>query len=102
MGAEAARYAGTYSFQAGYRFQFEHAVVSFEGGKCIIYEYNGTVTNFTNQAEGDTGSINLPKSDAYAEEIRYFTDCVKKGAFLDKVKPEELRAVIELLKELQA
>ena len=60
------------------------------------------MTNFTNQAEGDTGSINLPKSDAYAEEIRYFTDCVKKGAFLDKVKPEELRAVIELLKELQA
>lgn len=102
VGAEAAWYAGAYPFQAGYRFQFEHAVVSFEGGKCIIYEDDGTVTNLTNQADGDTGSINLPKSNAYAEEIRYFADCVKKGEFPDKVKPEELRAVIELLKELQA
>ena len=59
-------------------------------------------SNLTNQADGDTGSINLPKSNAYAEEIRYFADCVKKGEFPDKVKPEELRAVIELLKELQA
>ena len=58
------------------------------------------MTSLTGRAEGDTGSINLPKSDAYAAEIRYFADCVKEGTFPDKVKPEELRTVIELLKEL--
>ena len=36
----------------------------------------------TEQATGDTGSINLPKSDAYAEEeIKYFKNCVLSGQF---------------------
>lgn len=48
-------------------------------------------------SEEDTGSINLPKSDAYANEIRYFADCVLSNTFPEKVKPEELTAVIELL-----
>ena len=97
---EAAWYAGAYPFAAKYRFQFEKAVVSYEDGKCVIYEGNGNVMDLTTVAEGDTGSINLPKSDAYASEIRYFTDCVRRGNFPDKVKPEELRAVVAILKGL--
>lgn len=97
---ESAWYASAYPFTARYRFQFEKAVVAFEGGKCMIYEENGSVTDLTVAAEGDTGSINLPKSNAYADEIRYFTDCVENGSFPDKVKPEELGAVIDILKGL--
>lgn len=95
---EAAWYAGAFPFSAKYRFQFEKAVVSFENGKCIIYEDNGNIVDLTVTSEGDTGSINLPKSDAYTEEIRYFTKCVLEGVFPDKVKPEELIAVIDVLK----
>ena len=97
---ESAWYASAYPFTARYRFQFEKAVVAFEGGKCMIYEENGSVTDLTVAAEGDTGSINLPKSNAYADEIQYFTDCVENGSFPDKVKPEELGAVIDILKGL--
>lgn len=97
---EAAWYAAAYPFTSGFRFQFEKAVVSWENGKCMIYEEDGTVTDFSVEAKGDTGDINLPKSDAYAEEIRYFTDCVKKGSFPEKVKEEELRTVIEILQGL--
>ena len=97
---ESAWYASPYPFTARYRFQFEKAVVAFEGGKCMIYEENGSVTDLTVAAEGDTGSINLPKSNAYADEIQYFTDCVENGSFPDKVKPEELGAVIDILKGL--
>lgn len=96
---EASWYAAAFPFMARYRFQFEKAVVLFENGKCTVYEDNGNVTDLTALTEGDTGSINLPKSDAYAEEISYFTDCVRNGVFPDKVRPEELTAVIDILKK---
>lgn len=62
-------------------------------------ENNGSIYSPTEQATGDTGSINLPKSDAYAEEIKYFKNCVLSGQFPDKVKAEELRTVVGLLNE---
>lgn len=98
--AEASWYAGVYPFSASYHFQFEKAVVASEGGKCMIYEDNGNVIDLRAEAKGDTGSINLPRSNAYANEIRYFTDCVLDQSFPDKVKPEELSTVIGILKGL--
>lgn len=97
---ESAWYAGAYPFEARYRFQFEKAVVSFENGKCMIYEENGQITDLTEGATGDTGNINLPKSDAYGNEIRYFTDCVLEKKFPEVVKAEELSAVLEILHNL--
>lgn len=97
---ESAWYAGAYPFAARYRFQFERAVVSFENDKCMIYEDNGQITDLTEGATGDTGAINLPKSDAYGNEIRYFTDCVLEKKFPEVVKAEELSAVLEILHNL--
>lgn len=97
---EASWYAAPYPFTASFRFQFERAILSYEKGQCILYEEDGTVTDLTEAAEGDTGGINLPKSDAYANEIRYFTDCVLENKFPDRVKPEELSQVIQILNSL--
>ena len=95
--AECSWYAGSYPFGAGFRFQFEKAVVEYAGGKFMIYHGDGTVEDLTDIPEGDTGKINLPKSNAYADEIRYFTDCVKEDRFPDKIKPKELSTVIDIL-----
>ena len=46
------------------------------------------------------GDIDLPQTNAYAEEIRYFKDCVNEGRFPDKVKPEELKQVLHILNTL--
>lgn len=97
---EAAWYAAPYPFTASFRFQFERAILAYEKGACVLYEENGTVTDLTEAAEGDTGTINLPKSDAYANEIRYFTECVLEDRFPERVKAEELRRVIEILHRL--
>lgn len=97
---ESAWYAGAYPFSAKYRFQFEKAVVSFENSKCIIYEDNGQITELKEEDTGDTGAINLPKSDAFGNEIRYFTDCVQKKKFPEKIKSEELSTVLEILRGL--
>ena len=98
--AESAWYAGAYPFGSGFRFQFEKALVTYQAGNCTIYHADGQVEDLTNVPEGDTGSINLPKSNAYANEIRYFIDCVKEDRFPDKVKPEELCTVIDVLRSL--
>ncbi len=97
---EAAWYASPYPFAASFRFQFERAILAYEKEQCVLYEADGTVTDLTEAAEGDTGGINLPKSDAYANEIRYFTDCVLEDRFPDRVKPEELHEVIQILNSL--
>ena len=96
--AEASWYAAPLPFGAGFRFQFEDALVVWDKGVFTIYQNDGTILNPASGEEGlDTGSINLPKSDAYANEIRYFADCVLGDKFPDKVKAEELKAVINLL-----
>ena len=94
-------YASPYPFTAGFCFQFEHAVVAWEKGEMKIYEQNGKIWNpIGADAKGETGDIGLPQSDAYANEIRYFADCVREGKTPDKVKPAELETVIDLLQSL--
>lgn len=98
---EASWYASPYPFSAQFLFQFENAVVAWEKGEMQIYERNGKVWNpIASASDNDTGNIGLPASDAYANEIRYFADCVKSGEKPDKVKPGELETVIDILNSL--
>lgn len=98
---EASWYDSPYPFAADFRFQFEKAVVAWEKGKMKIYETDGKIRYpVSNASEIDTGNIGLPASDAYANEINYFTDCVINNAVPNKVKPEELETVIDILKSL--
>jgi len=95
---EASWYAAPYPFSAAFRFQFENAILAYEKEQCILYETNGAIHDLTQDQDGDTGSINLPKSNAYANEIRYFTDCILEERFPDRLQPKELETVIRLLK----
>jgi len=94
---ESAWYAAIYPFSARFRFQFEKAVMVFENGKCLIYELDGNVIDLSAPVEEGPGVINLPKTKGPANELRYFADCVNKGVFPDKVKPEELYTVLDIL-----
>ena len=100
VNAESSWYASPYPFTAQFRFQFENAILSNEGQGLKIYERGGNVISLEEAATGDTGEINLPKSGAYAEEIIYFTDCVKNNKPANKVKPDELKKVIDILNNL--
>ena len=92
-------YGGQISFQAGFRFQFEQAVVVCNGGGLEIYGPDGKLADSTTAAV-DAQVLGLPTTDAYANEIRYFADCVLANRPADKVKPEELVCVIDMLNGL--
>lgn len=99
--ADASWYAAPYPFTAAFRFQFEDAIVEKTSDKLTVYENNGTVYSPADDAQkGDTGHINLPKSNAYANEIRYFADCVKENKPIDKIHPQEIETVIDILGSL--
>lgn len=99
---EAAWYAAPMPFGAGFRFQFEDALVIYEKGICTVYQNDGTILDFSAAVSGAlaSGDVNLIQSDAYANEIRYFTDCVLEDRFPNKVKAEELKNVIRILNSL--
>ncbi|MBQ7101543.1 MAG: hypothetical protein IJN81_07910, partial [Clostridia bacterium] len=99
VNSEASWYDNCYPFTAQFRFQFEGALVVNEKGRMVIYEREDEI-DLTKETKGDTGSINLPKSDAYANEIRYFADCVINDTPVEKVQPEELRCVMNILNSL--
>ncbi len=100
INTEASWYATCYPFTAQFRFQFEDAIVANENGKMIIYLRDDEKIDLSEEAEGDTGNINLPKSNAYANEIHYFFDCVVNDKPVEKINPEELRGVLKILKSL--
>mgnify|MGYP000388054916 CR=1 FL=1 len=94
--SEATWYAAPYPFHATYRFQFEKALIVLDGA-LTVYEVDGKT--FTVGADGgETGGIELPPTNAYANEIRYFADCVKAGRDADRVKEEELETVVKILR----
>lgn len=95
--AEAAWYAAPLPFGAGYRFQFEDALVTYTDGRCMVYQNDDTVLNLSAGETVGAGSLNLPKTNAYANEIHYFADCVRGGKFPEKVKPAELETMIKIL-----
>ncbi len=103
--AEASWYKAQYPFQAGFRFQFENALVEYAHSVLTVYDAEGNVlTPLCEQsaaAELSAGSsgtlLGLPGTNAYANEIRYFADCVRYDRPVDKMKPEELYQVIQIL-----
>lgn len=100
INTEASWYATSYPFTAEFRFQFENAVVANENGKMMIYLRDDEKIDLSNEAEGDTGAINLPKSDAYANELNYFADCVVNNTPVEKMASDELECVLDIINNL--
>lgn len=95
ISAEAAWFKGASKFSAGYRFQFEHALVTYLNNELIIYPETKEVIKFDKQAQNENG-INLPSSNGYFNELRYFADCVKNDTPVTILKKSELTTVIDL------
>ncbi len=100
INSQASWYACPYPFKSQFLFQFEKAIVAFEGGKLVTHTIEGESIEFASNEGLETGNDNVPKSDAYANEIRYFADCVLADKAAEKVQPEQLETVIDILKSL--
>lgn len=99
--AESSWYASTaYPFSCSFRFQFEQAVITYEGGATTAYLANGEKKVLDGAGAADSDVLGLPTTDAYANEIRYFTDCVLSDTPVEKVKADELKTVLQYLHKI--
>lgn len=98
INAEAAWFDSTYPFTAGYLVHFEDAVVEYNGKNVTVYPRNeeGYVLNMGNADAQSTG-INLPDTDAYYNELRYFANKVKADEPVDCMKEAELTNVLNII-----
>ena len=88
-----------FTFKSGFRFQFEDALLEYTDAKLTIYEANGETVMFNVSDDKSMGDIGLPSTNAYENEIEYFMNCVLENKPADKVKPQELSEVINILKK---
>ncbi len=100
--SNASWYNAPVPFSMGFRLQFDDAVILFGKDGLTVYEKSGNIVKpmENNGGEKEEGAYDLPKSDAYFNELRYFADAVKNGGNTDKVTPESLKIVLELLKKI--
>lgn len=92
---EAAWFDCGYPFRAGFRFQFEHAVIEF-GDELTVYTEDGRQEVI--QAAGSAGASD---PDAFYNEINYFYNCVKDGVQSSRVPQNELETVNDILTNLK-
>ncbi len=98
--AEAAWDCAPHSFTSGFRFLFEDALLMTEDKKLKICTRDNAPVDFSPVAQGESGDkndLNIIQSNAYANEIYYFVDCVLNDKQPTRVKPEELETVIDII-----
>ena len=100
VSTEAAWFEGSFPFQASFRFQFERALMEYKGGKLTTYLCSGEKHTLEPEDNALVNGINLPATNGYFNEIRYFTDCVLAGKDCERVKLEELECVLDLIAEI--
>ncbi len=100
IATEAAWFDCTYAFRSSYRFQFERTVMEFTGGKLTLYHQDDTVEAL-DEVNRDAEGVGVPATNAYYNEIRYFTDCVLAGKDCDRVRADELEEVLSLIARLE-
>lgn len=99
---EASWYQAKYPFTMGFRFQFEEAVVALENKELTIYDSHGNrIKPYSDDVTENQSDFELPSGDAYANELRYFADCVKNDRPVEKVDKDSLLAVLKILNEMK-
>ncbi len=100
IACEAAWYDADFKFSAGFRFQFENAVIEWKDNVLTVY-HKGEGREVIGADSGDVGAgYDLPPTNAYYNEIQYFVDCVRAGKDCEIIKPEELETVLWLIPQL--
>ncbi len=98
--AEAAWDCARHPFSSGFRFLFEDALLMTDHGKLKICTRDQNPVEFSPEAQGESADekdLNLIRSNAYANEIYYFADCVTNDKQPTKVLPEQLEEVIDII-----
>ena len=94
----------SYPFNMYYRVVFEKAVVELDKGKVTIYDADGSFSPKIEKStlKGNFEGGNISEQSGYINELKYFTDCIKEGAKIEKARLiDGVRSLKFILDELQ-
>lgn len=97
VSVEAGWFSAPYTFNAGFRAQFENAILESGNGKFTLLDAEGKYYDLKESAEGPA-AINLPPSNGYFNELRYFADCVRDDKPQEIVKKWEVETALTIAK----
>ena len=97
---EASWYGVKFPFCGGYRFQFENAIIEKNSNGVKLYTKDEVIELEKAGVQDENINLVINEEDPYANEIRYFTDCVKAGVDPEKVKECEMQKLLDVLTSL--
>jgi len=97
--AKAAWLLSKIPFLSGYEAIFEHGYADYRNDKLTFFATNGEASHPITEANFEGSEINVANTSGYTKEIKYFTDCIRKGVPPSIIKEEELLTTISLIKQ---
>jgi len=99
--AEAAWYNAPFPFTAGWRVEFENAVIVCSENDLTVYPAGGEAfrVNIEDEVTVATG-INVPAVGWYYNELSAFTECLRRGEDCPRVAKSQVLAVLKILDRL--
>ncbi|WP_277056925.1 Gfo/Idh/MocA family protein [Treponema socranskii] len=99
--AEAAWYNAPFPFTAGWRVEFENAVIVCSGNDLTVYPAGGEAfrVNIDDEVTVATG-INVPPVGWYYNELSAFTECLRRDEDCQRVSKRQVLAVLKILDKL--
>lgn len=99
--AEAAWFNADIPFTARWRVYFENAVVINDGTRLTAYQYDHEPLEFdTEEKIKIPTGINVPPTGVYLEELEHFMDCIRNNRPSEKIRKDEIMAVMEILEQI--
>ena len=99
--AEAAWFNADIPFTARWRVYFENAVVINDGTKLTAYQFDREPLVFdTEEKIKIPTGINVPPTGVYLEELEHFADCIRNNKPSERIREDEIMAVIEILEQI--
>ncbi len=99
--AEAAWFNAAIPFTARWRVYFENAVVINDGTVLTAYQFDHDPVVFdTEEKIKIPTGINIPPTGVFLEELTHFMDCIRENRPSERVKENEIIAVLEILEQI--
>lgn len=100
--AESSWYQSPIPFTQGFRIYFEDALLIYDGTTTMLYRKGASPEQvvFGSATSKVQTSINVVPTNAYYYEMEHFLHCIRNNQPSEKVRMEQVIAVLEIIEEL--
>jgi predicted dehydrogenase len=86
-------------FEMFYRVVFEKAILEYKNSKLVLYPRRGSFPEeiTSDDIKNYINRVDFSSTNGYYNEIKYFTECIKKGMKAEKVAPRQSLSCMKMI-----